>query len=143
MNKIVLVMSLLLIGNVHAEELPQVTAAGIKKVPQVEVKMACEECSAKEKAGESANQIIEAYKSYMENHGAVILSNEKIVFSVSEFNARKTRLFGMLGGKDVISGNAEYNGKILKAEDYMMNAVFGIEDVAKNVGESLAKQVLD
>lgn len=143
MNKFVLMVVLLIAGSVCAEEPAKDMTAATRMAPKLEVQMNCDECSGKYYAAESLIQIADAYNKYVEKHGGVISDKDEMVFKIGKYNARKTRLLGVFGGKDVISGVADYAGKTFKAENYYINAVLGIEDVAKSVGEDLAKQVLN
>lgn len=114
---------------------PEQALIAAKTVPALKVVIDCGTCQ----VGESIRgAVIGSYLDTAKKSGYAIDEAQSAEFKISDFSERSAAgrvIFGVFAGADNIKGTVSYDGKTFGVEDTARSAVFGIDAVAKNVGE--------
>lgn len=115
-------------------------APAAKTIPALKVVPDCGACQ----IGESVRgALVGSYLDTAKKSGYTITEEQTAVLKISDYSERSAAgraIFGVFAGTDNIKGTLSYEGQSFGVEDTARSAIFGIEAVARNVGEeSLTK----
>lgn len=114
----------------------------VQSIPSLTFKVDCGKCEYKESG---AALITEGYKDAANENHVAISSTEKAVVTITDYNARNSSArfwLGAMAGRDTIKTIVSYKNKSFKVEDFYANAVKGIDDLARNVGEKIFEEMI-
>jgi len=107
----------------------------LSDVPALKVTVDCGACAVKPSI---PFLIIEGYNQAANNDGRKVSTTSEANLTIKAYTARDDAarlLFGAFAGKDEIKAVVAYHGKTYVLEDYYRNTIFGIDTLAKKIGE--------
>ncbi len=111
-------------------------------IPTLTFKVNCGKCEYKESG---AALIAEGYKEAAKEQGAPISTSETAEVTILDYNARNSSArfwLGAMAGRDTIKTSVKYKNRTFEVENFYANAIKGIDDLARDIGEDIYKEIV-